>query len=76
MNSSLSTFPPLVFLAGPWLFLALVLSGPFLLVLMVIVAALLLPIVPLLIAVPYLVVRSHSRRRREVETYQLRAVTA
>ena len=76
MNSSFSTFPPLVFLAAPWLLLALILSGPFLLVLMVIVVALALPIVPLLVAVPYLVVRSHRRRPTTVETYELRAVTA
>jgi hypothetical protein len=64
MNSITSTFPPLVFLLGPWLFLGLVLSGPFLLLLTVVVAA---TAVPMIVATPYLLLRRRRARRVPVE---------
>jgi hypothetical protein len=83
MNSFLSTSPPLVFLAGPWLFLGLVLSGPFLLLLTVIVVALAVTILPVaLAATPYLLVQRY-RNRAEREpvvlphtAFELRRVAA
>jgi hypothetical protein len=81
MNSFLSTAPPLVFVAGPWLLLGLVLSGPFLLLLTVIVTALAMTAVPFaLAALPYLLVR-RLRAEREpvvgpVVAFELRRVAA
>ena len=59
--------PPVVYLAGPWLLLALALAGPFALVftfVVVLVAATLLVLLAgTIVASPYLLVR-HLRRRR------------
>ena len=53
--------PPIIFVLGPWLLLALMLAGPFALILMVLlalaVAAGLLAVLVAVIASPYLVVR-------------------
>lgn len=61
--------PPLIFLAGPWLFLVLMLCGPFaflviLVVFMVVAATVLVTLTAAILAVPYLVVR-RLRRHRE-----------
>jgi hypothetical protein len=59
--------PPVLALAGPWLFFALLLAGPFALlvtlVLLLIAAALLVVLAGAILASPYLLVR-HLRRLR------------
>jgi hypothetical protein len=60
--------PPVIFLAGPWLLLGVVLSGPFafLLVLvafMVVAATVLVALTAAILAVPYLLVRRLRRHR-------------
>jgi len=59
--------PPVIFLLGPWLLLALVLAGPFAVLLtlvagMIVVAAALAAVVSIL-AAPYLLVRRLHRNR-------------
>jgi hypothetical protein len=81
MNSILSTAPPLVFVAGPWLFLGLVLSGPFVLLLTVILTALVVTALPVaLAALPYLLVRRLRAEREPVigshVAFELRRVAA
>ena len=81
MNSFLSTAPPLVFVAGPWLLLGLVLSGPFLLLLTVVVVALAVTAVPVaLVALSYLLVRWLRAEREPVAepqvAFELRQVAA
>ena len=77
MNSFLSTAPPLVFVAGPWLFLGLALSGPFLLLLTVLLAA---AAVPLIVATPFLVWHHRRALRPRVAiprvAFELRRVAA
>jgi hypothetical protein len=67
MSSFISTFPPLVFLFGPWLLLALVLAGPFLLLLTAVVVALAAAAVPVIVAAPFLLLRRRQARRVPVE---------
>jgi hypothetical protein len=56
--------PPVAFLAGPWLLVALALVGPFVLVFTLLVAATLLVLVAgTILATPYLLAR-HLRERR------------
>jgi len=66
MNSSVSTFPALVFLTGPWLLLGLVLSGPFLLLLTVFAAAAVLAGVLALPVLPFVLLHRHLAHRRQV----------
>ena len=54
--------PPVIFLAGPWLLLALVLAGPFAFLLtlvaaMVVAATVLVALSAAILAAPYLVIR-------------------
>jgi hypothetical protein len=60
--------PPVIFLAGPWLLLGLMLSGAFaflvvLVVFMVVAATVLVALTAASLAVPYLLVRLLRRRR-------------
>jgi hypothetical protein len=63
MSPMISTVPPLAFLFGPWLLLALVLAGPFLLLLTAVVVALAATAVPVLVAAPFLLLRRRRARR-------------
>jgi hypothetical protein len=60
--------PPVIFLAGPWLLVGLMLSGPFaflviLVVFMVVVAAVVVALSAATLAVPYLLVHRLHRHR-------------
>jgi hypothetical protein len=60
--------PPVIFLAGPWLLLALMLSGPFaflviLVLFMVVAATVLVALTAAVLVVPYLLVRRLRGRR-------------
>jgi hypothetical protein len=69
--------PPVIFLAGPWLLLALVLSGPFaflltLVVAMVVAATILVALTAAILGAPYLLirgVRSYRARRALSNSY-------
>jgi hypothetical protein len=62
--------PPVIFLAGPWLLLGLMLSGPFavlviLVVFMVVAATVVVALTAAILVVPYLLVRRlHGQRAR------------
>jgi hypothetical protein len=67
--------PPVIFLACPWLLLALVLSGPFafllvLVVAMVVVATILVALAAAIVGTPYLLIRGvrSYRARRTLST--------
>jgi hypothetical protein len=50
--------PPVIFVAGPWVLLALILSGPFAVLLTLVVALLVAATVPVaIVAAPYLLIR-------------------
>jgi hypothetical protein len=60
--------PPVIFLAGPWLLLALMLSGPFaflltLVAVMVVAATVLVALTAAILAAPYLLIRCLRRYR-------------
>jgi hypothetical protein len=63
MSSFLSTFPPLVFLFGPWVLLALALAGPFLLLLTAVAVALAAAAIPALVIAPFVLLRRRRARR-------------
>jgi hypothetical protein len=60
--------PPVIFLAGPWLLIALMLSAPFaflltLVVVMLVAATVLVALPAAILAAPYLLIRRHRRYR-------------
>jgi hypothetical protein len=69
--------PPVIALAGPWLFLVLMLSGPFAvlvaLVVVALVAVALLAALAAIVVAPYVLVRHLQRRYREAQAISVPA---